>query len=78
MLSYVVCHRGSPAKTLSEGIFWMPQKQILEISNRLEFSMRWVRFMKNIFSYRSESQLHNKSWSVFCAAGCAGQMALAV
>lgn len=65
-------------KLFQRGIFCMPQQQILEISNRFQFSIRWVRFMKNIFSYSAESQLHNKSGSLFCAAGCAGQMALAV
>lgn len=42
MLSYVACHCGSPAKTLPEGIFCIPQQQILEISDRLQFSIRWV------------------------------------
>lgn len=66
ILLYVVCHRGSPAKTLSEGIFRM---QIQEISDQLQFSIRWVPFMENIFSSRSESQLHDKSGSVFVLRG---------
>lgn len=31
------------------GIFWLPQQQILEISGRLQFSIRWVRFIKKHF-----------------------------
>lgn len=70
MLSHVVCHRRSPAKTLSEGIFWMPQQQILEISDQLQFRIRWVRFMKNILLWLWKSITQQKRECVLCCGVC--------